>query len=284
MPVILQPASAFLRTADGRPISVDPKNPNCRATQRTPRIDLLKDLEEPFAVDIEFQEFRQKGAAKWNHRIGRIGIVNTRGDIIYDTYVRYDWDENIEVKMPPPVFGVTYQDISIANGAKPIGEAKKDINRVMLGRTIIGHGMRLDIRALSPEFDDIRNLTFVDTQHIYGQVKLSTLAEAHLSMLIQDETHDPAEDAIAAMLLYLRQYPYQNRTDFKPLPFAYVPNDFPTLGSALASSKSTQVKGKYSSKGCGVNDADSDGREHTGTGTGNRKSKGSKGGRIVWWM
>jgi hypothetical protein len=282
MPVTLQPASAFPRTADGHPISVDPENPNCRAKQRTLRFDLLKDPNEPLAVDIEFQEFRHKDSAKWDHRIGRIGIVNTRGDIIYDTYVRYERDENVRVKMAPAVFGVTYQDISIANGAKPIGEAKKDIKEIMSGRTIIGHGMRLDIRALAPELEG-NVTTFIDTQHMYGQVSLSTLAAVYLSMSIQDEVHNPAEDATATMLLYLRKYPYQNRTTFKPAPFTFVPNEFPALGFAQTSSKSSQINGKCNSTSHESSVKESDDGGHTKSGSSKKKSKGFKGEKVAWW-
>ena len=235
MPVETQPASAFLVTTDGRNVLIDPKDPQCRATQRTPRFDLLKDSKEPLALDIEFQEYRAKDSVKWSHRIGRIAFVNTRGDTIYDTYVRYEFDENVNIKMPPACFGVTYRDISIANGAKPISEVEKELQKIMAGRTIIGHGMRLDIGAIKEELWN--DVDVVDTQNIYGQVALSTLSARYLEKSIQQSYHDPSEDARATMLLYLRHHPYSGRSDFKDTPFKYVDDDFPALGSTTKKRK-----------------------------------------------
>lgn len=209
---------------------IDPKNPHCRATQTEPKWELLKDPNEPFAIDIEFQEFRKKGAIKWGHRIGRISIVNTRGQVIYDTYVRYEYDEDMEVKMPPKRFGVTWADIKIPNGAKPIFEVEENLHKIMHGRTIVGHGMRLDIGAISS--DIWANCSTVDTQHIYGQVALWKLAANHLGQSIQGDFHDPAEDATATMLLYLRVHPFQKRTSFKEPDFVLVEEEFPALGAA----------------------------------------------------
>ena len=230
MPVQTQPESACMFTADGRPILVDPKNPRCRAKQLTPCLDLLKDFDEPLALDIEFQEYRAKDAVKWAHRIGRIAFVNTRGESIYDTYVRYEYDQSISVKMPPAVFGVTYKDIRISNGAKPIFDVEQDLRKIMANRTIIGHGMRLDILAIDQSLWE--GVHRVDTQHLYGQVALRYLSADHLGESIQDEAHDPSEDARATMLLYLRKHPYKKRTDFKDAPFVFDADDFPALGSA----------------------------------------------------
>ena len=98
--VEIQPKEAVVYGADGKPLLIAPANPG-RATQITPRLDLLKDIDEPLAVDIEFQEYKPKDSEKWAHRIGRIAFVNTRGDVIYDCYFRYEFDEEVNVKMPP---------------------------------------------------------------------------------------------------------------------------------------------------------------------------------------
>ena len=222
-------------TADGRRVLVDPKNPNCRATQTRPRFDLLKDPKEPLAVDIEFQEYRPKDAEKWAHRIGRIAFVNTRGDTIYDTYCRYEYDETISVKMPPAMFGVTYKDLRLANGAKPIREVNEDLSKIMYQRTIVGHGMRLDYLAIDQEL--WKDVNKVDTQGIYGQRALSTLSSELLGISIQGQYHDPSEDANATMLLYLRRYPYNGRTNFEDAPFIYDEEDFPALGAPAKPTK-----------------------------------------------
>lgn len=226
-------------TADGRRIL---RNPNCRATQLYPRYDLLKGLDEPLAVGIEFQEFKPEGAEKWDHRIGRIAFVNTYGTAIIDTYFRYPYDEKIKVKLPPKQFGVEWSDLRIENGARPIDDVRDDLNKIMAGRTIIGHGMRLDIRSLTPELKN--EVNFVDTQHMYGQVKLEYLAAKYLKMDIQNGFHDPVEDAKATMGLYLLRHPYKNRTNFDPEPFEYKSDAFPTLATGVIVKKNKKGAGQ----------------------------------------
>ena len=229
--VTVESADAIMYASDGRPIYVDPKNPRCQAKQTVPRYDLLKDSGEPLALDIEFQEYKHKTWPKWRHRIGRIAFVNTRGQTIYDVYVRYDFDEDHEVKMPPAKYGVTHKDLRIRNGAKRIEEVEEHLHKIMAGRTIIGHGMRLDIGAIDQSI--WKNMNTIDTQHMYGQVALWKLSDEFLGESIQDSAHDPSEDARATMLLYLRRYPYKERNDFKDAPFVFKDDEFPSLGGPV---------------------------------------------------
>ena len=231
MPVNAQPASAFRQTSDGRLVRVTPQNPNTDATQTEPRWDLLKNLEEPLAVDIEFQTSRHEDAEKWSERIGHIGIVNTRGDLLYDTYVRYDYDPEVKVNMGLERFGVTYEKIRLENGALSIHEVKVHINKIMAGRTIILHGGKNDLKALLPELK--YEVNFVDTRLMYGgQQGLAKLAKDKLGMVIQVAgIHRPGEDAEATMLLYLLKYPYEGRNSFKEAPFVNEEVDFPILGN-----------------------------------------------------
>lgn len=216
--------------SNGKPMVVL-KNSRCKATQTTPRWDLLsKDPNEPLAIDIEFQECKREGAEKWHHRIGRIAFVNTKGDTIYDTYVRYEDEKDLAAKVNPR-FGVTWRDLKIQNGAQPIQEVEWDLSKIMCGRIIIGHGMRLDIGAIEKKlWDGVEKI--VDTQHIYGQVGLGKLVDRYLHD-IEFTWHDPTHDAKATMLLYLRKYSYKNRTEFKES-FIYEEEDFPALGAAPA--------------------------------------------------
>lgn len=83
---------------------------------------------------------------------------------------------------------------------------------------IVGHGMRLDLRAVGDVWTEAHNagdLVF-DTQHVYGQTKLSTLAAIYLQGSFN--FHDPTEDARATMLLYLLQNPYKGRFNFEDAP------------------------------------------------------------------
>lgn len=91
--------------------------------------------------------------------------------------------------------------------------------------------MQNDIVAVGDVWDS-DNHPRVDTQHIYGQVKLGTLVDDYLedTFKMTFKAHDPTFDARATMLLYLRRHPYEGRDNFRdPTPKA---EDFPALGAA----------------------------------------------------
>lgn len=220
----------FTIAADGKKFLLPPKNPNCRATCTKVKWELLKDPKEPVAIDVEFQEFRGKDAEKWGHRMGRVAVVNSRGQVIYDTYASYDYDADTKTKMPPRCFGVERKDLYIRNGAKQSSEVEGNLKKIFHGRPVIGHGMRLDRTAVGQIWAEEHEIH--DTQSYYGQVALGTLAATYLD---QDfNFHDPTEDARATMLLYLRKFPYNNRTDFNDAPFKLDmgSKDFPSLAEA----------------------------------------------------
>lgn len=225
---------AITISVDGKKVLLKPRNPNCRATCTTAKEELAKDPNEPLAVDVEFQEYRPIGEVKWRHRIGRIAVVNTRGKVVYDVCVRYEYDETIIIKMPPKRYGVEYKDLQICNGAKEILEVVQVLRKLFSGRLIIGHGMRLDKTAIGEEIWE-EDQAFFDTQQVYGQKKLCYLAAEYLEG--DFEFHDPTEDARATMLLYLRLHPYQGRHDFEELPFTKSEEDFPSLAAAAAAGK-----------------------------------------------
>ncbi|KAF2483658.1 hypothetical protein BDY17DRAFT_324375 [Neohortaea acidophila] len=189
----------------------------CRATQTTPRWHLLAaDKNEPLAIDIEFVDWKLKAnpESKFRHRLGRVALTNTRGQTIYDVYVNYPYNERVRRLLPPPVFGVLREDLMIRNGAKESKEVLKNLGNIIHGRTIVGHGMTQDLTTMDEKIWD-RASTIVDTQHLYGQVKLSSLAAEFLDDGIQKTFHDPSEDASATMGLYLLKHPYQGRNGFK---------------------------------------------------------------------
>ena len=75
-------------------------HPKSRAMQTVPRLDLLDDPTEPFAVDLEFQQSKREGDLKGKQRIGRVSVVNTRGDVVYDVYTAYDNEPDVKKSVP----------------------------------------------------------------------------------------------------------------------------------------------------------------------------------------
>lgn len=212
--------AGYTISATGKKVLLAPPMGKCRATCTTPRWELLKDDDEPLAIDCEFQEFKPEDAEKWGHRMGRLAVVNTKGEFIYDVYARYPYVQTTNTKMPPPQFGVTREDLWLRNGAKESKEVEKNLRRMFKGRVIVGHGMRLDLLAVGKVWEEAH--VTVDTQHIYGKVALGTLVDRHLTESFN--LHDPMEDAKATMLWYLLNYPYKGRRDFNRAP--YVKGDY----------------------------------------------------------
>ena len=77
----------------------------CRATQLTPAWNLLIPG-EPVSLDIEFQNFKHISWDKWRHRVGRVAIVNSKGETVLDVYAAYPKEDGVNKLMPPPEFGV----------------------------------------------------------------------------------------------------------------------------------------------------------------------------------
>lgn len=233
--VAIQHSDCAAVNANGKLELVAPHNPNCKAKQTTPRWDLLnKDPFEPLAVDIEFQTCKAKDAPKWSHRMGRVSFVSTKGELIYDTYVRYRDEEDLAVRVNRR-FGVEWKDLKIRNGAQWIDKVEEHLEKIMDGRVIVGHGMRHDISAIDSKLWKLVAKT-VDTQGLYGQIALATLVEEHLTDFDFD-WHDPTHDAKATMLLYLLMRPYKGRHEFEEK-FTFDEESFPALGAAPAKKRS----------------------------------------------
>lgn len=164
--------------------------------------------------------------------MGHISLVNTKGDVVYDTYVRYE-DEDIAAKVNRR-FGVTWKDLKISNGAQWIHHVQVNLQKIMAGRIIVGHVMRNDISVIDPEMWKVIDKT-VDTQHLYnGAYSLGKLVDWHLTHRgFVFEWHDPTHDAKATMLLYLLMCPYKDRRAFQEW-LVFDDEAFPALSSAPA--------------------------------------------------
>lgn len=227
-------ASSYETTKDGKKVLLVPANGACRATCTSVKWELVKDPSEPLAFDIEFQEYKGPDAEKWAHRIGRIAVVNTRGEVVLDTFTQYDFDRNVKTKMPPPQFGVTRKDLWLRNGAKEWWVVEENLYKLFHDRMIIGHWTRLDRIAVGEAVwgeEHTNGSMFYDTQNSYGRVKLCTLAADHLPGMTFS-FHDPTDDARVAMLLYLRKNPFKGRNSFEDAPLGgkdKYDEDFPAL-------------------------------------------------------
>lgn len=183
----------------------------CRATQTSPRFDLLLPG-EPVSVDIEFQNFRRQGG-KGNHRCGRVALVNTRNEVILDVYAVYPREEGVRKFFPPKKFIVDKQDLLYENGAVPAQQVEAWVKEIVKRRKVIMHGGKNDSTAFQYETDVWAESDIIDTQREYwylqddGTPGLQTCAKIVLQKSVQETDHLATEDAQTAMALFLHKYP-----------------------------------------------------------------------------
>lgn len=239
-------AWAALALNGGVRSTVGPGRGKTPATQVFPLFERLLP-NEPVCCDIKMQEYHIRGVGmvhgafkkngkeepragqkRWAHRIGNICICNMAGEVLLFCYVRYPEDPNIEVKLPYG-FGVKWSLLRAENGAVDAAVAETWCQKIFANRQVIPHGGETDQKAffylaqkgLSPFVGN--GAQIVDTQHIYGQAKLETLADTYLGRTIQQGGHDVVEDTIATKDIFMRQSTYDRIAEqraFNALPEA----------------------------------------------------------------
>lgn len=171
---------------------------------------LLED--EPVAVDFEFQQYLRAGGFKQAHRLGWIAVINTKGETIFECFVRYDKEDGTRVIMPPKRFGVTHAPLQLNNGAIPAGYAETWLAQILEERTVIWHGGTGGDSTACKIVDPFKKAkAIVDTQGIYGCINLADLMAQifpNAAAVQVDGRHTPVEDAQSTMKLYLHAHPY----------------------------------------------------------------------------
>ena len=185
----------------------------CRATQLTPAWNRLSPG-EPVSLDIEFQNFKHTSWEKWRHRVGRVAIVNSKGETVLDVYAAYAKEDGVSKLMPPKRFMVTHQDLKFNNGAVPAHKVERWVKQILKGRTVILHGGKHDLSAFVIENDVYADSKVVDMQNEYSHLQfdgtpgLATAAAEVLGESIQEVKHSPVEDAQTALKLWFQNHTY----------------------------------------------------------------------------
>ncbi|KAK6383147.1 hypothetical protein LTR65_010430 [Meristemomyces frigidus] len=167
------------------PVVVSKKPYVCRATQTTPRFDLLLPG-QPVALDIEFQTYLPIGSPKWIQRLGRVALINTQRQTILDVYCYYPNEQGVRKDVPPRRFNVSRADLMKQHGAMHAQTVEKWVAEIVKRRTVVVHDGRGDLTAFQYEKDAFKDSKIVDTQ----QIGLP-----------------PVEDDDATMLLFLKRFP-----------------------------------------------------------------------------
>ena len=242
----------------------------CRAQQLTPRLELIK-KGEAIALDVEGVLLPDEVGSR-KSGIGRVSIVNERGQVVYDTFVHYprvlgpDMKTLIRSKTvnhrPSPQWlklGVTYNDILPLYDAQPVEDVLKVVESACKkAGSIVCHAIDKEIRYMAggkvrmmdgvTMFDmggfDLEEYWRSDTQslpeyrkHATGSQRnpsLPVLAFKVLHRVIQKEEHSSVEDAQATIDLYLRR-----RKDFEAIASPPSSSSTPTSDNEMMLSSTT---------------------------------------------
>jgi RNA exonuclease 4 len=134
--------------------------------------------------------------------LAQVSIVNESGNVVYTSYAaptRKVTDYRTRVS------GILPRHVENAPSFAVVRDAVK---KILEGKTVVGHALENDFEALQLKHpsDRIRDTAHWRPFLRMGRFskRLRHLARDHCGLKIQGGSHDPAEDARAAMYLYLK--------------------------------------------------------------------------------
>lgn len=143
--------------------------------------------------------------------VARVSIVNTRGECLYDKYVK---PKEPVMDYRTSVSGIRPEHLK--NG-EDFSVVQKEVAQMLKGRLLVGHALKhdLDVLYLSHphkyQRDTSRYKPFRQLSNGYTP-SLKKLACELLGKQIQTGEHDSVEDAKAAMQLYML---YRNKWEWE---------------------------------------------------------------------
>jgi RNA exonuclease 4 len=105
-------------------------------------VGLLRNiLTRNIAIDCEMMH------ANIGQVLGRVSIVNHEGQTVFDTFLCYP--ESIEITNTNQVYsGIDWDNINQKNGTQPFSEVQTQLVELLHDRTVIGHNIKKDLRAI----------------------------------------------------------------------------------------------------------------------------------------
>ncbi|KAH0464090.1 hypothetical protein IEQ34_006876 [Dendrobium chrysotoxum] len=155
-------------------------------------------LTEALAMDCEMVGVSFQGNKS---ALGRVTLVNTWGNVVYDEYVRpIDYVVDFRTK----ISGIRPRNLK---KAKEFSTVQKSVAEAIKGRILVGHALHNDLKVvvllLSHPRKDTRDTAEYQPFLREGRRRaLRDLAAEILGVKIQQKEHCSIEDARAAMFIY----------------------------------------------------------------------------------
>ncbi|XP_042392657.1 RNA exonuclease 4-like [Zingiber officinale] len=155
-------------------------------------------LTDALAMDCEMVGVSSEGNKS---AIGRVTLVNSYGNVVYDEYVRPM--ERI-VDFRTRISGIRPKNMK---KAKDFCEVQDKVAELIKGKLLVGHALHNDLKVLllgHPK-KDIRDTSEYELLRRGNRTRgLKHLAAEILGVNIQENEHCPIEDARAAMFIYMK--------------------------------------------------------------------------------
>ncbi|XP_040382958.1 RNA exonuclease 4 [Oryza brachyantha] len=197
-----RPAATLLGKRKNRP---DP-SPAPAPTEPSPPAEAVEVKLEPTSDDTSLTkavavdcEMVGVGVGGSKSALGRVTLVNSWGNVVYDEYVRpVEWIVDYRTH----ISGIRPKHM---NKAKDFWVVQKDVAELIKGRILVGHALHHDLKVLllSHPKKDIRDTSEYEAFRREGRTRsLKDLTAEVLYAKIQQKEHCPIEDARAAMFIY----------------------------------------------------------------------------------
>ncbi|XP_053689641.1 RNA exonuclease 4 [Sabethes cyaneus] len=157
------------------------------------------ELTECLALDCEFVGTGPDGK---DHMLARVSVVNERGEVILDTYVK---PQRAVIDYRTDISGIRPE---LMESGKDYGYVRETVKVLLHGRILVGHALKNDLLVLNlrhPKHmvrDTSRFNPIARRIRSLGTPSLKNLSKIILGEEIQNGIHDSIEDACAAMKIY----------------------------------------------------------------------------------
>ncbi|TKA80604.1 hypothetical protein B0A55_02918 [Friedmanniomyces simplex] len=212
-----QPEAPITPTTPVRTNTQDVPPRPCRATQTYSLYHLLFPG-EPCFLDFDSQKYKPIGEPKEIHCIGRIAILNSKGEVVLEFYAACPRVGGVKKCRLRAEFSVEWEDLLYQNGAVYARKVESWVAEIVKDRPVVMGGGKHDLTAFFFEKKIWATIwassTSIDTQVAFsdyqkdGTLGMSTLALLILGETIQTVEHSPVEDADAMRRVWYSRFSY----------------------------------------------------------------------------
>ncbi|XP_055609697.1 RNA exonuclease 4 [Uranotaenia lowii] len=175
------------------------KKTSCQKPRPRPKI-FSSNLTDCLALDCEFVGVGPHGK---EHMVARVSIVNERGEVLLDSYVK---PQKTVIDYRTTISGIRPE---LMESGQEYLTIRDTVRLLLQGRILVGHALKNDLMVLNLRHP---KKMIRDTSHhrpiarrirAIGTPSLKNLSKLILGEEIQTGIHDSIQDARAAMKIYL---------------------------------------------------------------------------------